>query len=108
MVGLRNLGNTCYLDASLQCLVHTNELTNELLANEILMKINFKAADGELVCSYIDLLKKGKYLQKKSSLAPSQFKAVFGRKYTQFSGSSQEDAHEFLNFLLNSLHDELN
>jgi len=33
ILGFKNLGNTCYLNAALQCLSHTKELANYFLSN---------------------------------------------------------------------------
>ena len=36
------------------------------------------------------------------------FKETFAKRFSYFLEDSQEDAHEFLNFLLNCMHDDLN
>ncbi len=33
LIGFKNLGNTCYLNAALQCLTHTKELARYFLSN---------------------------------------------------------------------------
>jgi len=39
--------------------------------------------------------------------APLHFKAVFGKSAPQFSGAARQDIMEFLNFLLNGIHEDL-
>jgi ubiquitin C-terminal hydrolase len=40
--------------------------------------------------------------------SPSRFKSQLGKANTQFSGADQQDAQEFLNFILDALHEDTN
>lgn len=42
------------------------------------------------------------------SLAPSDFKKLVGKIHETFSGNEQQDSQEFLSFLLDGLHEEVN
>jgi ubiquitin C-terminal hydrolase len=57
--------------------------------------------------SYYDLLRKAR---KSSSgvVTPSELKSQVSRVARQFSGYGQQDAQEFLRFLLDGMHNELN
>ncbi|KAI1752363.1 hypothetical protein F4782DRAFT_540347 [Xylaria castorea] len=109
-VGLTNLGNTCYMNAALQCLRSVEELTKYFLAGEWekeLNKANVLAHNGEVAAAYANLLKEIHKDPPPSSLAPRQFKNTIGRHAPQFSGYGQQDSQEFLGFLLDGLQEDL-
>jgi len=43
-----------------------------------------------------------------SSMSPNQFKGLMAKKHASFQGDQQQDAEEFLRFMLASLHESLN
>ncbi|KAI1117936.1 hypothetical protein F5Y14DRAFT_447346 [Nemania sp. NC0429] len=109
-VGLTNLGNTCYMNAALQCLRSVEELTKYFLAGEWekeLNKGNVLAHNGEVAASYAYLLKEIHKSPPPSAIAPRQFKNTIGRHAPQFSGYGQQDSQEFLGFLLDGLQEDL-
>ena len=58
--GLQNLGNTCFMNSSLQCLSNVYELSQFLLSNEFLNDLNEKNAlgtGGKLTVAYAELVK---------------------------------------------------
>lgn len=58
-VGLHNLGNSCYLNSSLQCLSHIKPLTAHFLTGRYETEVNEKNFDGTkgaLVREYASLL----------------------------------------------------
>eukprot|EP00978_Attheya_sp_CCMP212_P047169 scaffold421244_cov58-Attheya_sp.AAC.14 len=112
IVGLRNLGNTCFLNSSLQCLSNTIPLTDYFLGYDYRKEINYDnvlGTNGELVTEYAKLVKQlwlGS--NQSSSLAPSAFKRTLGKFNPQFQGENQHDAHELLSLLLDGVHEDLN
>mmetsp|Transcript_3026 Transcript_3026/g.5499 ORF Transcript_3026/g.5499 Transcript_3026/m.5499 type:complete len:549 (-) Transcript_3026:1117-2763(-) len=112
IVGLRNLGNTCFLNSSLQCLSNTIPLTDYFLGYDYRKEINYDnvlGTNGELVTEYAKLMKQlwlGS--NRSSSLAPSAFKRTLGKFNPQFQGENQHDAHELLSLLLDGVHEDLN
>ncbi|KAI1338019.1 hypothetical protein F5Y15DRAFT_407897 [Xylariaceae sp. FL0016] len=109
-VGLGNLGNTCYMNAALQCLRSVEELTKYFLAGEWeheLNKNNPLAHNGDVAAAYAQLLKEIYKDSVPSSVAPRQFKNTVGRYAAGFSGYGQQDSQEFLGFLLDGLQEDL-
>jgi ubiquitin carboxyl-terminal hydrolase 8 len=98
--GLPNIGNTCYLNAVLQCLFSTESFIN-IFVND---KIKLIGNNIPITISFVNLLKV--YLEKNIA-NPQEFLNIFSQKYKSFSGNSQQDSHEFLNHLLESIHDNL-
>ena len=59
LVGMENIGNTCYINASIQCLSHCSELTQWLLAGkweEDVNTVNVIGTEGQLLVEYVRLL----------------------------------------------------
>mmetsp|Transcript_10643 Transcript_10643/g.20606 ORF Transcript_10643/g.20606 Transcript_10643/m.20606 type:complete len:859 (+) Transcript_10643:13-2589(+) len=110
LVGLRNLGATCYMNAGLQCLSHTRFLTEYFLEDRYVTDKNLGnplGFGGLLAEEYASLLKQMWYSSTRS-VSPSQFKRCLGEYASQFQGHQQHDCHEFLLFLLDGLHEDLN
>ena len=103
-IGLQNLGNTCYMNAVLQCLFHAESL------KEILNVEGHEGHNDDLVSSYKLLLES--YLSKKELvIIPAQFVLFFKttqEHVEQFNNFDQQDAVQFLQALLDGLHLELN
>ena len=109
-VGLRNLGNTCYMNSALQCLSHTVPLADYFLNcdwPEEINRDNPLGTKGVIATSYAKLLDELWKGQKKV-YSPKEFKKRLGQYAEQFRGYEQHDAQEFLVFLLDGLHEDLN
>ncbi|KAK9463663.1 uncharacterized protein V1516DRAFT_668393 [Lipomyces oligophaga] len=110
--GLSNLGNTCYMNSALQCLTHVEELTKYFLLDAYKDELNPSnplGMDGKVAISYGQLIHT--LFGSESTLAsfsPRDIKSVIGRYGPMFSGYGQHDSQEFLAFLLDGLHEDLN
>ncbi|MBA0718816.1 hypothetical protein Golax_006544 [Gossypium laxum] len=109
LAGLQNLGNTCFMNSALQCLVHTPPLV-EYFLKDCRAEINTDnplGMHGELALAFGDLLRK-LWSSGRTAIAPRVFKGKLARFAPQFSGYNQHDSQELLAFLLDGLHEDLN
>lgn len=109
LTGLQNLGNTCFMNSAIQCLVHTPELVRYFL-EDYSQEINRKnplGMVGELALAFGDLLRK-LWSPGRTPVAPRPFKVKLARFAPQFNGYNQHDSQELLAFLLDGLHEDLN
>ncbi|XP_054823916.1 ubiquitin carboxyl-terminal hydrolase 10-like isoform X2 [Prosopis cineraria] len=109
LAGLQNLGNTCFMNSAIQCLVHTPPLVKYFLQDysEEINVDNPLGMHGELALAFGELLRK-LWSSGRSAVAPRAFKGKLARFAPQFSGYNQHDSQELLAFLLDGLHEDLN
>uniref|UniRef100_A0A8C3GLG6 Ubiquitin carboxyl-terminal hydrolase 19 n=1 Tax=Cairina moschata TaxID=8855 RepID=A0A8C3GLG6_CAIMO len=108
--GLVNLGNTCFMNSVIQSLSNTRELRDYFHDRSFESEINYNnplGTGGRLAIGFAMLLRalwKGTH----HAFQPSKLKAIVASKASQFTGYAQHDAQEFMAFLLDGLHEDLN
>lgn len=97
MKGLQNIGNTCYMNAGLQMLLHNEDFCKLVLKyvshSEILNKI------GTFITSYYDDMTR--------SINMTEIKNLIDERKDTFIGYNQQDATEFIIFFLDIIDTEI-
>ncbi|XP_046853466.1 ubiquitin carboxyl-terminal hydrolase 2-like [Xenia sp. Carnegie-2017] len=108
LVGLQNLGNTCFMNSILQCLSHCEPLRDKMLAGTLQHNYRSKMK-GNLYSAFADLIKAMWSRNRLSTtVSPHGFKMQIQRFSPRFVGYEQQDSQEFLRFLLEGLNEDLN
>lgn len=103
--GLVNFGNTCYCNSVLQALYFCKPFRNKVLESKVKLKRNGKET---LLTCLADLFYTIANQKKKTgSYAPKKFINRLRKENEVFDNYMQQDAHEFLNYLLNTIADLL-
>ncbi|XP_039087595.1 ubiquitin carboxyl-terminal hydrolase 43 isoform X2 [Hyaena hyaena] len=100
--GLKNHGNTCFMNAVVQCLSNT-----DLLA-EFLALGRYRAAPGRAeVTEQLAALVRALWTREYTPQLSAEFKNAVSKYGAQFQGNAQHDALEFLLWLLDRVHEDL-
>ncbi|CAF0842530.1 unnamed protein product [Didymodactylos carnosus] len=102
LCGLINMGNTCFMNSALQCLSAIPQMRNYFQT----LTFNDNQQPKGVVGAYIDLTK-SMWSGEHSYVTPRHLKEEISRFAPIFSDYRQKDAQEFMNYLMDALHQEL-
>ena len=96
--GFENFGNTCYFNSVLQALYFCTSFRTNLLLNKP------RSKEDTLLSCLADLFESIAHSKKKSGvIVPKKFWVQLRKENEIFNSTMQQDAQEFLNYLLNRI-----
>ena len=113
LIGLQNIGATCFMNATLQCLSQTKRLTNYFLNEEhlpIIINNNIALNDPnqlQLSPVYFELLENLWNKEGESYYAPYNFMNRINDMNPLFKKGEAGDAKDFIIYILEQMHKEL-
>ena len=117
VIGIRNHGNTCFMNSILQCLSYTDILAEYFVLDQYKSDLKRRRrltftkspvmGKGEITEQLAVVLKSLWSLQYDPEIS-DKFKTLVDKYGSQYKGGNQHDAQEFLLWLLDKVHEELN
>uniref|UniRef100_A0A8C4ZQI3 Ubiquitin carboxyl-terminal hydrolase n=1 Tax=Gadus morhua TaxID=8049 RepID=A0A8C4ZQI3_GADMO len=104
LTGMKNIGNSCYMNAALQALSNCPPLTQFFLDCSGLVRTDKKPA---LCKSYYKLISELWHKKRPSYVVPTSLSHGIKLVNPMFRGYAQQDTQEFLRCLMDQLHEEL-
>ena len=107
--GLINFSVTCYMNATIQCLVATIPISQFFLDNKWkdLTQKNWKGSNGIMPQIFSNLVK-ALWLDDGNPVRPTSLRNFCARLNREWGVDRQQDAKEFFDFIVDCLHEDLN
>lgn len=107
--GLINFGVTCYMNATIQCLLATIPLSQFFLDNRwrSLIQKNWKGSNGILPGIFANLIR-SLWTNDVQAIRPTSLRNFCARLNNEWGADRQQDAKEFFDFIIDCLHEDLN
>jgi len=112
LIGLRNIGATCYMNTTLQILCNVEKFVDFFKYYKQINQIIESDTKNEKLSTSFKILVENLYpndlKNSKSTYAPRDFKDKISKMNPLFQGIAANDAKDLVNFLIITLHNELN
>ena len=109
IIGLQNIGATCYMNATLQCFSNTPKLRSYLLNKDNYSDLEHnKESTNKLSFALAEVLKNLWEILTQRDYPPNHFKNVISEMNPLFKGIKANDPKDLILFLLETMHNELN
>ena len=106
-LGLENIGATCYMNATLQCLCHIDSIKNYFL-NDNIYNQNVITKPNSLTKYFADVLRKLWSETYETYYAPKDFKDKISIMNPLFQGIQANDSKDLVLFIFETIHNEMN
>lgn len=106
--GFMNESFACYMNVVFQMIVNMPGLKEYFLSGQFLVDSSAADADEGLLCDHFATLFRTYHFFKDKVLDPIDLKKFISEKCSMYNLDTQEDAHEFILYVINTLSEELN
>ena len=111
LIGLNNIGATWFMNATIQCLSQTKDLTNYFLnekKKEFIMKNKANDKNDNQLCpAYLNLIEQLWDPKGPKSFSPKEFRVLVEKMNPLFRQGQAGDSKDFIIFILEQIHKEL-
>ncbi|OMJ78971.1 hypothetical protein SteCoe_21097 [Stentor coeruleus] len=106
MVGIHNIGNTCYMNSVLQCICRLPLIRRNLASLEVMVYNKNSRAKGKLLQAFNDTVRNLNNPTANGAFYPYGMRNAIGTISAQFLGYHQHDSAEFFRKLIEGLNEE--
>ena len=111
LIGVQNIGATCYMNATLQCFCHIEKFVDFFKYKEqpkLIVRQNRRKLSSSFKLLIEHLWPNPNNPYGKKNYAPKEFKYRISKMNPLFKGVAANDAKDLVNFIIMTLHEELN
>jgi len=108
-LGLENIGATCYMNATIQCLCHVFNVKKYFQNKELVYNDTYKK-NCELTLEFYKLVNNlwKEPIQNKEYYTPTDFKNCISKMNPLFQGIAANDSKDLIIFIYENIHNEIN
>ena len=108
-LGLENIGATCYMNATIQCLCHVLNLKKYFLNKQLVMN-DIQNKQCPLTMEFFNVINNlwRESFEGKKYYAPTGFKNIISQMNPLFKGIAANDSKDLIIFLYENIHKEIN